>query len=179
MQIETIITLLSYLTLIGDLFLLFLLGVFILIRLKNKAALKISKAIGKNSSLFSFVVALIATLGSLFFSESAGFLPCKLCWFQRIFMYPLVIILGISFLRKENISKYVIALAAIGGSISLYHYGLQVYTTLTKVSAVCDATGVSCASDYIFQLGYVTIPMMALTAFLMIIALQLIKKKNS
>jgi disulfide bond formation protein DsbB len=166
MFVETIITILSYLTVLGDLFLL----ASLIIMISKRRLLKGHyKNVSKHSLTFAFIIALIAASGSLFFSEIAGFVPCKLCWFQRIFMYPQVILLGIAAWKKEDIRKYALPLLIIGVSISIYHYGLQVYTLYHPISSVCDASGVSCANDYIFQLGYITIPMMALTAFLMII----------
>src|SRR3989344_5721589 len=71
---------------------------------------------------FTFVVPLAATLGSLFFSEIAHFTPCVLCWIQRIFMYPLAIILPIAYFRKENLAIYSIALSAVGAVLAFYHY---------------------------------------------------------
>ncbi|WP_088083119.1 disulfide bond formation protein B, partial [Bacillus mobilis] len=81
----------------------------------------------RNYTLYmAWIVSMIATLGSLFFSEILGFIPCELCWFQRIMMYPLCIILGIAtFYNEKNIKKYVLPISIIGGSISLYHYAIQ------------------------------------------------------
>ncbi|KPC98964.1 Disulfide bond formation protein C [Geobacillus sp. BCO2] len=81
---------------------------------------------------------LIATLGSLYFSEVLGFIPCDLCWFQRIFMYPQVIILGIAIVRKDAAAaRYSFTLSLIGGGISLYHYGLQKIPLLQEYSISC------------------------------------------
>lgn len=124
--------------------------------------------IGKYGLLFSFIVAATATLGSLFYSEIAGFEPCKLCWFQRIFMYPQSILLGMAFWKKDkNIVNYGIVLSGLGALIALYHYLLQ----LGLVPSIdCSAIGysVSCSQRFVMNFGYITIPMMSLTAFLMI-----------
>lgn len=80
----------------------------------------------ENLLLFMWVVALSATMGSLYFSEIRGYEPCELCWIQRIFMYPLVLIIGIAYLqRNARIAMTTAVLAIIGGAISLYHYGIQ------------------------------------------------------
>lgn len=120
---------------------------------------------------YVFVVPIIATLGSLFFSEVAHYTPCVLCWYQRILMYPQAFILTIAYFRKENLSVYAIVLSAVGAIVAFYHYLLQ----LGKVSEIlpCSAVGysVSCAQKFTLEFGYITIPMMALSAFLLIIVL--------
>lgn len=134
--------------------------------------------ISKNAVLFSFVVALIAALGSLYFSEVAGYTPCKLCWFQRIFMYPQIIILGIALWRKEKEAiGYSFALSILGAVIAGYHYLLQIGVA---PAATCGITGysISCSQRFIMQFGYITIPMMAFTAFLLIIVFSLANYRN-
>lgn len=115
----------------------------------------------------AWVVALTATLGSLYFSEIREFVPCELCWIQRIFMYPLTIILGIAaFTNEISIRKYVLPLSLIGNGVSLYHYLVQ------KVPGFADikpcVQGVPCNIQYINWFGFVTIPFLALTAFTLI-----------
>ncbi len=113
---------------------------------------------------FAWLVAIVATGGSLYFSEVMGFIPCKLCWFQRIFMYPLVFVLGIASYRMDTrIAGYVLPLTIVGGSISLYHYLEQKVPGFGN-PAIC-AVGVSCTVEYINWLGFITIPFLALTAF--------------
>lgn len=116
---------------------------------------------------FAWIVSLVATVGSLYFSEIALYEPCKLCWFQRIFMYPLIVLLGIASYRDDRkIIPYVLPLSIIGGSISLYHYLLQKVPAL-KPFTPCTR-GVPCTGDYINWFGFVTIPFLALTAFVLI-----------
>lgn len=81
----------------------------------------------RNYTLYSaWIFSMFTTLSSLFFSEILGFILYELCWFQRIIMYPLCIILGIAtFYNEKNIKKYVLKISIIGGSISLYHYAKQ------------------------------------------------------
>lgn len=132
----------------------------------------------KNALAFSFLVALTATLGSLFYSEVTGYEPCKLCWFQRIFMYPQAIILGLAWLKKDyGIALYGIILSSIGALIAGYHYLLQIGLV---PSINCSAVGysVSCSKRFVMQFGYITIPMMAFTVFLLIIIFMIIIKRS-
>lgn len=133
----------------------------------------------KHALAFSLVVALVATLGSLFYSEIAGYEPCKLCWLQRILMYPQVILLGMAWLKKDQgIVLYNIVLSALGALIAGYHYLLQVGIA---PSIGCPAVGYSidCVQRFVMQFGYITISLMALTAFLLIISFMIILKRSS
>ena len=121
----------------------------------------------ENILLFMWVVSLTATMGSLFFSEIRGYEPCELCWIQRIFMYPLVLILGVAYLQKNaRIAVTTAIFSVIGGSISLYHYGLQKVSFLSENAPACGR--VSCTGEYINIFGFITIPFLALTAFILI-----------
>lgn len=128
---------------------------------------RIINFVGAHALGCSFLVALIATLGSLFYSEIAGYEPCKLCWFQRIFMYPQVVLLGIALWKKDpGVTRYLLALSIIGGAIAGYHYLLQIGVA---PELPCSAVGysVSCSQRFVLQFGYITIPLMAFTAFLL------------
>lgn len=121
-------------------------------------------ASGKIYLYVAWFQALAATLGSLLFSEILHFPPCVLCWYQRICMYPLVIILGLGILLKDRFVAYYAGLfIAIGWIISLYH-NLLYYNILSESAAPCIA-GVSCTTKFIEVLGFVTIPFLSLTAF--------------
>lgn len=114
----------------------------------------------------AFGTALVATLGSLYYSEIAGFVPCTLCWYQRILMYPLVAILLVGILKQDRaVANYVLPLSVIGIGMSGYHYLLQL--GVFAHSAVCRV-GVPCNLRYVNYFGFVTIPLMALTAFVLI-----------
>lgn len=116
---------------------------------------------------FAWVVALVATLGSLYFSNIRGFVPCELCWIQRIFMYPLTIVLGIAaFTNDVRMRLYVLPLTILGGSISLYHYLVQKVPGFANIKPCVQ--GVPCNVQYINWFGFVTIPFLALTAFTLI-----------
>ncbi|PFP29559.1 disulfide bond formation protein B [Bacillus sp. AFS073361] len=119
------------------------------------------------SLLLAWIAAIIATLGSLYFSEVMHFIPCTLCWYQRIFMYPLAIILGVAVYRNDQgIYKYALPLSIIGLLIAGYHTLLQKIPYLQQFE-MCT-TGVPCSKDYINWLGFVTIPLLALIAFMVI-----------
>lgn len=131
----------------------------------------LAKFFSKNGILFAFIVATVATLGSLFYSEVAHYQPCELCWFQRIFMYPQTILLAIAWKKKyAGIALYSLVLSIIGGSISAYHYLMQLGAV---PSLPCAAVGisVSCSQRFVLTYGYITIPMMALSAFVLIAAI--------
>lgn len=118
---------------------------------------------------FAWLVSIVATGGSLYFSEVMGFIPCALCWYQRIFMYPLVIILGIASFRSDRrIVSYVLPLSIIGGSIAFYHYFLVEQKLLGELESPLCQVGVPCDTKYIEWLGFITIPFMSLVAFTLI-----------
>ena len=121
----------------------------------------------ENALIFIWTVALIATLGSLYFSEVRGFEPCMLCWYQRILMYPIVLISGVALFQKNaRIALTLAIFAFIGGGISLYHYGIQKLRYLSDSAPACG--DVPCTGQYINYLGFITIPFLALIAFLLI-----------
>jgi disulfide bond formation protein DsbB len=135
----------------------------------------------KNNILYiAWTLSLLAVLGSLYFSNVRGFPPCVLCWYQRIFMYPLVLILGVGILRKDrNVAYYVLPLSIIGLLISLYH-NLLYYRIIPESAAPC-VSGVSCTTKFIEYFGFVTIPLLSLLGFLAINICMLIylKTKNN
>ena len=121
----------------------------------------------ENGLIFISIVSLVATLGSLYFSQIRGFEPCTLCWYQRILMYPIILISGIGLFQKNaNIALTTAVFAFIGGGISLYHYGIQKLAFLSDSAPACGL--VPCTGQYINYLGFITIPFLALIAFLLI-----------
>ena len=112
----------------------------------------------------AWVIALVATVGSLFFSEVMGLPPCLLCWYQRIAMYPLVFVIGSGIIMRDKRMKYyALPLCLTGLVISLYH-NLLYYGIIPESITPCT-TGISCTSRQIEWLGFITIPLMALAAF--------------
>jgi len=117
----------------------------------------------------AWVVALAATGGSLFFGEVMGYPPCTLCWYQRICMYPLALVLPIGIVRRDpRVGWYALPLAAIGLGIAVHHNLLSL-GVIPETLAPCQE-GVSCATRQIEWLGFVTIPLLALGAFATITA---------
>ena len=115
----------------------------------------------------AFIVAIQSTLGSLFYSEIAGYYPCPLCWYQRIAMYPLAIVLGVALWKSDySVSKYVIPISVIGLLLSCYHYAMQYIPNFFYDS--CSG-GFSCQYKWISIFGFISIPLMALTSFAIIL----------
>ncbi|MBD1382289.1 disulfide formation protein C [Metabacillus arenae] len=134
----------------------------------------------KNENLLflAWAASFVAALGSLYFSEIMKYVPCTLCWYQRIFMYPLVILLGMAIYKKDyTIAWYSLVLSGIGALISLYHYGIQKVPFLGQNSISCGQ--VPCTGEYINWLGFITIPFLALTAFIVIFAASFLLIRNS
>lgn len=129
------------------------------------------------SLYLAWVVSLVALCGSLYFSEIMRFEPCKLCWFQRICMYPLVILLGMAAYKDDHaIIPYARTLSIIGMGISLFHYLEQKVPGMQNVLPC--TTGVPCSGQYINYLGFITIPFLALIAFSLITILLTVGKKR-
>jgi len=125
----------------------------------------------ENALFLSWAIALIATLGSLYFSEVMKFPPCEYCWYQRILMYPLVIILAIAVIKKNNqIYMYVLPFSILGIGISFFHYLKQKLPYFQSAGDTCGL--IPCTTQYINWLGFITIPFLALTAFILITLLQ-------
>ena len=113
---------------------------------------------------FVFIIALLATVISLYFSEILKFTPCVLCWYQRIFMYPIVIISAVNIIRKHpDIYYYILPFSIIGVFIALYQ-NLLVWKILPETVAPCT-TGVSCIDQQFVLFGFFTIPLGSLIAF--------------
>lgn len=127
----------------------------------------IATAVAPQANLLGFVVALVATTGSLYYSESAGFIPCELCWYQRILMYPLVVVLGIAALRRDKrVWTYALPLVGIGALVSTYHWLVERVPAFAESSSC--STVVPCTAPWFEKLGFVTLAWMALSGFLLI-----------
>jgi disulfide bond formation protein DsbB len=133
----------------------------------------------QNIQYLALLQATVATLGSLYFSEIKHYTPCTLCWYQRILMYPLVIIIFVGIRRKDKqLASYVLPMSILGGLIALYHNLLQ-YKILPEAIAPCTL-GASCSARYAGYFGFITIPLMSLTAFVVItICVVIYNKLNS
>jgi disulfide bond formation protein DsbB len=126
--------------------------------------------VGPQCLAMAAVVALVCTLGSLYLSEVAHFPPCKLCWYQRIAMYPQVVVLGIAALRRDLGARLAcIVLSVMGGAVSIYHALLEDHPNWSTSSS-CDPAN-PCSIKWVEKFGYLTIPRMALSGFVLIIVL--------
>ncbi|MYL51173.1 disulfide bond formation protein B [Halobacillus litoralis] len=118
-----------------------------------------------------WATSLVATVGSLFFSEVLGYAPCELCWYQRILMYPLVLIYGTALWKKKwDVAFPGIIMSGMGMFVSIYHYMLQ---KIPSLSAADTCGLVPCNGQYINVFGFVTIPFLAGTAFIIIFIIHL------
>ena len=131
-------------------------------------------AVGELALWGASAVAVTATLGSLYLSEVAHFPPCELCWYQRIAMYPLAVVLPIAALRRDrDVRWYALPLAVIGGGISIYHYLLERFPD--SVASSCEVE-VPCTTVWIWKFHFLSIPGMAGIGFAAIITLDLLAR---
>lgn len=134
--------------------------------------------ISKKQETFVMIIwgqALVAMLGSLFFSEIMGYIPCELCWYQRILMYPLVIIYGVYAFGKSKERALLlpgIIMSGIGLLISIYHYLIQKVPAFQEAGDSCGI--VPCNAQYVNYFGFVTIPFLAAVAFAVIFVLSIL-----
>jgi disulfide bond formation protein DsbB len=170
---DTVTTILS----VGAIFLQALLAlaalaaVAALVARPARAALAdLADALSRPALWIAFAVALIAVAGSLFFSDHAHFIPCRLCWYQRIAMYPLVVLLLGAALRRDvrGAVLYGAPLAVIGAAVSIYHIYIEYHPEAETPGC---KIGAPCATKWIDEYGYITIPVLALTAFAAILCL--------
>lgn len=134
--------------------------------------------LGRNGLKIAFLASLGATAGSLIYSNIIGFPPCDLCWFQRFFVYPQVIILGLALWRRDpGGARYGLAVVLPGLLISLYHNYIY-YGGSSPLPCSASGLGVSCTQRFVEQFGYITIPLMSLTVLLIIFLSLIAYQKN-
>ncbi len=125
----------------------------------------------------AFVVAAIATGGSLFYSEIAGFIPCELCWYQRICMYPLAILTLLVAARADNrVARYLLPLPVVGAGVSVYHMLIAYHAIVEPQGCFVSAPGAGCGTNWIEpeSFGYLQVPTLALTGFLLLVGFLLL-----
>ena len=131
------------------------------------------KVINPMIILVCFIVASMATLGSLFFSEIMEFVPCTMCWYQRIFMYPLILIFLINLLYPdEKVFKYSMPLVIVGFFFALYH-NLLMWKVIPESAVPCKQ-GIPCSTEYFEYFGFINIPFLSLLAYSLILVLLLL-----
>ena len=134
---------------------------------------RISLWLNRHSMYLALLTAWTALCGSLYFSEVRGYVPCVLCWYQRILMYPLSVVIAVGLLRRDpHLPYYVLPLSLYGLGMSTYHYLLE-KTDLFVGAAACTQ-GVACTTQWINWFGFVTIPFLALVAFLIVTLMSVI-----
>lgn len=150
------------------------LGVIVLAvagRFSNAAGQLLTQArqsIAGSELLLATGISVSATAGSLYYSQIRHFEPCQLCWYQRIFMYPMAVLFVVALIKRDtSVRRFVLPLTTIGASISIYHNYVQIFPNLDAGRAC--GFGPSCSGKYINVFNNVSIPVMALAAFLMII----------
>lgn len=131
-----------------------------------------------NWTRLSFLVALVGTLGSLYFSEIQKFPPCVLCWYQRVALYPLVLIFGAAIWTEDRLPRrYCLPLILTGLGIAAYH-NLVYYGFVSEALTPCTGGGVSCSSRQLELFGFLTIPLLSLLGFTTLTALSLLGQKG-
>jgi disulfide bond formation protein DsbB len=170
MQLEQINFLLGLGTLCLQIATVFLFAVFFL--KQSELSVRVSGLLEKWGIPLAFFLTFVSVVLSLYYSEILGIVPCSLCWFQRICIYSLAIILGIAWWKKDTgITLYAMVLSALGMAFALYHHVIQ--TIGSHGALPCPAGGGDCGQRFMFEMGYITYPLMAfsLLAFVFIVML--------
>ena len=170
MDLFSFINVLAVLTVIGNVLAPLLLAFLLWEYFSHRENTMLTRWIGRHGLLLMLIVAIVATSGSLYFSEVMLWRPCRYCWIQRVIMYPQTLLLGIAlYLRDRGIARYILIFCLLGMLAAGWHYYEQIMALLSPVvfdaTKPCDATGVSCRATEILYYGYLTIPVMAFTAF--------------
>lgn len=132
---------------------------------------RIMKYLSDYALLLGLFLSASSTIGSIVYSEVVGFPACILCWIQRIFMYPMMFLFGLAWFRRDkNIIPYALLLTILGGAVALYQWVKDMLSLYSTVNIPCPAVSLlpSCDKIYVLEYGYITIPMIALNAFILI-----------
>ncbi len=171
-QVETANTILAILSIIGMVSAVCAILFFIFYKKINqtiRTKTKFFDLVLDKSILLAWIVALTAMLGSLYYSDIVGYPPCKFCWFQRICVYPQVVLLAIALIKKDTkIAVYSLTLAILGSLFSANHFMLQLTGTSILPCSTIGQNGTTCNHVFVNTFGFVTIPFMCLIAGLLI-----------
>jgi hypothetical protein len=144
-------------------------ALFLILGAELRSGAWLRTLIANHAQKGAFAVAGVATVASLYYSEYVGFIPCEYCWYQRIAMYPLAVLLGVAVVTRVRVAtRYIVPIAVIGLGLSIYHYQMQLFPNQVNT---CSG-GVSCAGRYVEEYGFVSIPFMAGAGFLTILLLE-------
>lgn len=131
---------------------------------KNKSS-AFTQTLSKHVLPLGFIITLGGMLMSLYYSEVLHIIPCDLCWFQRIFMYPQVVMLGYAWYKKDrNVLPYSVILSVLGFAIAVYHHMLQIGFDIYKPCSSAPFA-VDCSKPTFIEFGFVTFPYMAVVLF--------------
>ncbi len=177
MDVDAVSTFLALLAVLGLAFVVVVLVFAVVARVRGglpDALVPLREGLGDVALWLGAAVALTCTLGSLYMSEVAKFPPCPMCWYQRICMYPLVVILAIAAWRRDaSVRWYALPLAVIGIGFSTYHYLIERFPD--SVSSFCN-TDIPCTTVWIWKFHFLSIPGMAWVGFLLIGTLLLLAR---
>jgi Disulfide bond formation protein DsbB len=146
-----------------------------LVARKRRTGGEVLRSVAANRMGICAAITATSALGSLYFSEVAHFVPCTLCWYQRIAMYPLAILTAMAAVRKDDLSVYVRVIASIGLVISGYHWLLERFPSID--AGVCS-TAVPCDLVWFEKFGFITLPFMAFTAFSAVLAVTTLPRQE-
>ena len=125
----------------------------------------------KDAQRLAFSVAAVSTVGSFWFSEVGGFVPCEFCWYQRILMYPLVVVLGVAVWRGDDLLRWrALPFSLLGVVVSAYHVQLQWFP---DQGSSCNVAA-PCTQQWVDRFGFVSIPVMSFCGFVAITVLILV-----
>lgn len=165
------VELLNYLLALGTV--LLQVGIVVLFYLTfARKDMRVRNVVSKHALLLGFLAALGASIMTLVYSEVFGFLPCGLCWLERVFLYPQVVLLGIALWKNDvHIALYSAALSFLGAFIALYHHYIQMGGVDL---GICPSSAVDCSKRILFEFGFVTFPLMAATLFVFLLLIMFI-----
>lgn len=158
---------------LGTLFIHISFIILLVLWFSGKKDFFVFKILKEKGMLLAYLLALAGMLGSLFYSEIIGYAPCVLCWYQRIFMYSNVFILGFALYKNgdKHVIPYAQILTIVGAVISVYHNALF-FPFMKNTNTTCSPfSNVSCTENYFTAFGYINIPVIALTSFIAIFLL--------
>ena len=171
--VETANTVFTALALLANAAVVALVIALIAARASTRVGERIRPVLGtvaRRAPIMAATVAVVTMLGSLYYSEIVGYLPCELCWFQRICMYPLAAILVVGLVRRDSSARwYALPFVAVGAPLALYHWLVERVPSLAESSS-CSVFA-PCSVPFFQELGYVTLAFMDLSAFVLIGAL--------
>ncbi len=164
---------LSLATIIGGI-IVFIFAIFVFYKIIKKEQNSFLNFVSKNALLIGFITTLGGTFLTLFYSEYLQYKPCDLCWFQRIFLYPQMIIFGLAMWKKDfGIYIYTLVLSLIGLAFAVYHHMLQIGYDIYKPCSEAPFA-VDCAKPSFIEFGFVTFPFMAVVLFAFLVILSII-----